>query len=137
MGRLGLIGFLAAFCGTVLVTGDWWFEAFAVPWLAQVAAQALEAAPSGTLIMGATAGFALFASGWALFGIASFRSRLFPRWSAVLLIVGGALGFLAGTPPFLIVLAVGVGWIGYWLQKHIEMVGAETTDNLLFPCPIP
>jgi len=39
-----------------------------------------------------------------------------------LLIVGGALGFQAGFPPFLVVLALGVGWMGYWLQKHGEVV---------------
>ena len=46
--RLGwLIAFLVAFLGTVLVAGDWWFEAFVVPWLADVAPQSLEVTPSG------------------------------------------------------------------------------------------
>ena len=130
-GRLGLIGFLVAFLGTVLVTGDWWFEAFVVPWLAEVAPHVLEVTPSGTLIAGGVTGFALFAAGWVLFGAASFRARVFPRWGAVLLIVGGALGFQAGSPPFLIVLAVGVGWLGYWLQKHGEGIDAVTTGELL------
>jgi hypothetical protein len=115
---LGLIGFLVAFLGTLLVAGDWWFETFAAPWLADVAPQALEGTPSGTLIAGGVTGFALFAIGWVLFGIASFRTRVFPRWAAIVLIVGGVLGFLAGTPPFLVVIALGVGWMGFSLQKH-------------------
>ena len=130
-GMLGLIGFLVAFSGTVLVTGDWWFETFAVPWLAEVAPQSLGVTPSGTLIAGGVTGFALFALGWVLFGIASFRAQVFPRWASIVLIVGGVLGFQAGSPPFLVVLALGVGWMGFWLQKHGEMMIAAPTGELL------
>lgn len=117
-GILGLIGFLVAFLGTALVAGDWWFETFAVPWLADAAPQALGWTPSGTLKAGGVTGFALFALGWALFGMASFRTRVFPRLAAIVLIVGGVLGFQAGYPPFVVVMALGVGWMGYWLQKN-------------------
>lgn len=130
-GMLGLIGFLVAFSGTVLVAGDWWFETFAVPWLAEVAPQSLGVTPSGTLIAGGVTGFALFALGWVLFGIASFRAQVFPRWASIVLIVGGVLGFQAGSPPFLVVLALGVGWMGFWLQKHGEMMIAAPTGELL------
>jgi len=34
-GTLGLAGFLVAFVGTVLLAGDLWLEAFAVPYLTQ------------------------------------------------------------------------------------------------------
>ena len=34
LGRLGLIGYLTAFLGTVMVAGDWWFEAYAIPKIA-------------------------------------------------------------------------------------------------------
>src|SRR5690242_16708725 len=34
LGRLGWIGYLVAFLGTVMIAGDWWFEAFAVPMIA-------------------------------------------------------------------------------------------------------
>ena len=77
-------------------------------------------------------GFALFALGWVLFGIASFRARVFPRWASIVLIIGGLLGYQAGFPPFLIVLALGVGWMGYWLQKHDEVKeSVETIEMLL------
>src|SRR5688500_16341246 len=33
MGNLGLIGYLIAFLGTLLVAGDWWYETFIVPTL--------------------------------------------------------------------------------------------------------
>jgi hypothetical protein len=29
LGRIGLIGYVTAFLGTLMVAGDWWFEAFA------------------------------------------------------------------------------------------------------------
>ena len=37
LGRLGLIGYLTAFLGTLMVAGDWWFEAFVVPMIATAA----------------------------------------------------------------------------------------------------
>ena len=129
-GMLGLIGFVVAFTGTVLVAGDWWFETFVVTWLVQVAPQALEVPPSGTLIVGGTTGFTLFALGWVLFGIVSFRARIFPRLASIVLILGGALGFQAGFPPFLVVLALGVGWMGFWLQKNVEVVETVPTVKL-------
>ena len=76
-GALGLIGFLGAFLGTMLVAGDWWFEAFAAPYLAGVAPQALAEGASGTLVVGGLAGFVLFALGWVLIGLARFRARVF------------------------------------------------------------
>jgi len=121
-GILGLMGFLVAFLGTVLVTGDLWFESFVVPWLTNVAPRALQVPPSGSLLASGITGFTLFAFGWVLFGIASFRARVFPRWASIVVIIGGVLGFLAGYPPFLIILALGVGWMGYWLQKHGESI---------------
>jgi hypothetical protein len=129
-GMLGLIGFVVAFTGTVLVAGDWWFETFVVTWLVQVAPQALEVPPSGTLIVGGTTGFTLVALGWVLFGIVSFRARIFPRLASIVLILGGALGFQAGFPPFLVVLALGVGWMGFWLQKNVEVVETVPTVKL-------
>lgn len=130
-GMLGLIGLLVAFVGTVLVAGDWWFETFVVAWLAEVAPQALEVPPSGTLLTGGITGFAVFASGWVLFGIVSFRTRIFPRLASIVLIFGGALGFQAGYPPFLVVLALGVGWMGYWLQKHRHVIETPQAEALL------
>jgi hypothetical protein len=116
-GRLGVAGFLVAFVGTTLLAGDWWFEAFVGPVLAQVAPQILDLPPGGWLLAGGVSTFVLFAIGWVLFGIASLRGRVFPRGAAALLVVGGAIGLLAGTPPYQIPLALAVGWLGYWLSR--------------------
>ncbi len=48
-GAFGVIGFVAALVGTLFLAGDAWFEAFAIPWLADVAPEALHK-PSGLLI---------------------------------------------------------------------------------------
>ena len=117
-GTLGLIGFLVAFLGTTLVAGDWWYEGLVVPWLADVAPQVVEGGAAGSVLAGGITGFSLFALGWVLFGIASFRARVFPRWAAIVVIVRGVLGFQAGFPPFQIVLGLGIGWMGYWLYTR-------------------
>lgn len=114
---LGLVGFLVAFLGTLLATGDWWFELFATPFYADLAPRAVEADAGGSLLTGGTLTFSLFAVGWVLFGIASFRARVFPRPAAVALIIGGVVGYLAGFPPMQVPLAIAVGWVGYWLYK--------------------
>ena len=74
--------------GTVFMTGDWWYEAFAVPWLATVAPVVFETGAGGRLLVGGLASFALFSIGWAIFGAVSVRALL-PRagsrsrcWSA-------------------------------------------------------
>jgi hypothetical protein len=115
--RLGAVGFFVAFLGTLLAAGDWWFELFATPFYADLAPRAVEADAGGSLLTGGSITFSLFALGWVLFGIASLRARVFPRPAAVMLIIGGVVGYLAGFPPMQMPLAIVVGWIGYWLYK--------------------
>ena len=43
-GRLGLVGYVVAFIGTVLMAGDWWFESFIAPQIAAVAPQVMTGA---------------------------------------------------------------------------------------------
>ena len=94
-GVFGAIGFLAALIGTLFLAGDLWFEAFAVPWLGDVAPAALHLA-GGVLVIGAFTGYILFAVGWALFGIASLRARVFPTPISIAIIVGGLDRFSGG-----------------------------------------
>ena len=108
-GVLGLLGFLTAFVGTALVTGDWWFEAFAFPWLAQAAPDLVATPATGVLLLGGMLSFTTFTIGWLIFAAATFRSRVFPRWMAVLLMAGALLAFRQGFPPFGALLAIAVG----------------------------
>jgi hypothetical protein len=116
-GVLGLVAFLTAFLGTTLVAGDWWFEGFVVPWLVAIAPDVVVGEPSGILAIGGTVGFSLFALGWALFGVATLRARVFPRWTGIVVIIGGVLGYGAGSPPLLMGLAIGVGSMGFLLAR--------------------
>ncbi len=116
-GRLGLAGYLVAFLGTLLVAGDWWFESFIAPRIAATAPEVMTGAISGSLLVGAAATFGLFAIGWITFGIATFRANVYPRPAAVLLIVGGVVGILAGSTPYQVPLALAVGWIGFALMR--------------------
>jgi hypothetical protein len=81
-GILGLAGFLVAFVGTVLAAGALWFELFITPALVALAPGLLEAElgiPGFVLVA------LLGAVGWVLFGVATLRAGVYPRWAALLL----------------------------------------------------
>jgi hypothetical protein len=109
-GALGLIGFLVAFLGTVLIGGFFWASAFIGPALATEAPEFLDAGPPPGLIPT----FIIFAVGWILFGIATLRGRVFPRAAAILLIVGAVVTFLP-LPFTTLVFDVAVAWLGFAL----------------------
>src|SRR5215207_2600145 len=98
-GWLGLVGFAAAVIGTIFMTGDWWFEAFATPRIAELAPELIDTFPGGRLLMGGLASFALLGIGWVLFGAracarASFQGPSQRRfWSAAC-----CLGFPSASP---------------------------------------
>jgi hypothetical protein len=87
-GPLGLVGFVAAFAGTVLVAGFVWADTFLAPELATSAPQFLDMGPPP----GRALSFLVFGIGWALFGLASLVGRVYPRSASALLIVGAVIG---------------------------------------------
>ena len=78
LGKVGLIGYLTAFLGTLMVAGDWWFEAFAIPMIATAAPAILDLPLSGPLLVGAIATVGLYTVGWTVFGIAALRVPRLP-----------------------------------------------------------
>lgn len=109
-GALGLIGFLVAFLGTVLIGGFIWASAFIAPDLAVVAPQFLDGGPPSGFFLS----FITFALGWLLFAVSTLRARVFPRAAAILLIVGAV--FIVLPLPFTtVVFAVAVAWLGFAL----------------------
>lgn len=110
-GILGLAGFLIAFLGTVLLVGALWFELFITPALA---AEAPELAEAELGLAGFILVFVLATLGWILFGVATLRARVYPRWAAVLLIVGGLIAFVP-VPMSGIVFSVAIVWLGFTL----------------------
>jgi hypothetical protein len=127
-GRLGLVGYLLATLGTVLVAGDWWYESFVAPLIAAQAPEVLTSAPSGSILIGAAATFGSFALGWILFGVATLRAGIFPRGAAVLTIVGGVTGILALSAPFQVPLALAVGWMGVSLLRPVVPEGNRVIE---------
>ncbi|MEV6491124.1 hypothetical protein AB0M20_21305 [Actinoplanes sp. NPDC051633] len=118
-GGFGAVAFCTAATGTVALAGDMWFEGFAVPWLAQVAPATFEADRSGTLLSAAwLVSVVLFALGWALFGLASWRARSLPPALSVALAVAGAVGFQAAIPPWGVPLGLAVAAAGIWIIRQ-------------------
>ncbi|TCC53510.1 hypothetical protein E0H75_07440 [Kribbella capetownensis] len=116
-GRFGVVGLFGALVGTMFLGGDLWFETFYVTYLADTAPQVLDADPAGLLVIGAVSSYLLFAIGWALFGLSSFRAGVFPRAICIAIVIGGLVGFQSLLPPFGIVLGLAMIWLGIWMIR--------------------
>jgi hypothetical protein len=126
-GALGAIGVSAAIIGTVFMTGDWWYEAFSVPWMADIAPAAFDTGPAGRLLVGGLASFALFGVGWVVFAIANLRAGTFPTAISATILLGGiASGIPIGATYLVgnVILGIGIGWLGYWIMRAGEDAAA-------------
>ncbi len=132
-GRFGTIAFVTALAGTMMLGGDLWFETFAVPWLADAAPASLDTDPTTVIAIGAVASYLSFAIGWALFGIASFRARAFPKVISAAIVVGGILGFSALVPPLGIPIGIAVASLGLWMVGSKRSVRAS--NGVRVPAP--
>jgi len=119
-GAFGALAFCAAVLGTMFMTGDWWYEAFAVPRLAEVAPDAVDVFVGGRLIIGGLTSFVLFGIGWIMYGVASTRARAIPRSISITILVAG---LLSGVPIGIVYLSGGMVhglafvWLGAWMLK--------------------
>jgi hypothetical protein len=115
---LGLIAFVIAFSGLMMVFGLFWGEPFLGPLVAKEAPGLLGAEPSGALAVGSIISIVLFTLGWFLFGLASLRARVLPRGASILMIIGALLSFALTSlnlPLWSVVLGAAIAWIGYGL----------------------
>src|SRR5215218_4208255 len=92
-GTFGLWAFVMVFLGTALSAGNTWAEVFVWPTLAQIAPNMLSwpifaTEASSYMSVGLNLSFPLFGIGLILFGVATLRAGVYPRWAAVLLIIG-------------------------------------------------
>jgi hypothetical protein len=102
-----------------------WFEGFAMPWITGVTPETLTADRTGSSLVKAwLVTVVLFALVWALFGIASWRARVFPVALSIALGVAGLIGFMAAMPPWGVPLGLAVAAIGGWLIRHDRTVGS-------------
>ena len=130
LGGLGAAGFLVAFVGSVFAVGPSWTGAFAVPAIAAEAPALINARPPALVLAADITAFALFAIGWFLLGLALLRSRSYPRWAAVLLMVGAVAAFFP-LPFSVIPFGVAVAWMGLsLLSGRSSVVGATAPTGV-------
>lgn len=128
-GRFGLVAFLMALIGTALMVSSDWSEVFIVPILMKEA-PALINEPPGLLMAGFLLNYGLETLGWLLFGVATFRGRVFPRPAAALLTIGVLLPVVGPSWSF-VVWNAAVIWLGLviWQEKadmaSPQLVGAQ------------
>lgn len=134
-GRLGLIGFLLAFFGSILFAWIQIEEMLLWPLLASHAPVLVDmegpmfadtAFIATYLLMGL-----FFIPGILIFGIALYRSGKLPRWGSLLFAIGGAMFGIGGLYiPFrtigAVVFCAGLVWLGLGQWKHnTQIVGAD------------
>ena len=137
-GWLGLVGYLVFSSMWALTTAFQFVEAIVLPSLVAEAPKFVEGfqgilggRPSevdlGALPVVWTVTGLLYLSGGVLFGAATFRARVLPRWAAALLSVGTVLPLLGSSlvpHPFDRIFAIPVGWalasLGYalWSERR-------------------
>ena len=130
-GPLGLLGFLVAFAGTVLVAGFVWADTFIAPELATSAPQLLETGPPP----GRSLSFLVFGIGWVLFGVASLLAHVYPPRAAILLIIGAVLATvlfltLIAVPFGGLVFQIAVAWLGLVLFTGWGASGSEQPSRV-------
>jgi hypothetical protein len=123
---LGFIAFLLSFVGVMLVFGAIFGYYLLAPDLARVAPAFLDGGPTQLSLVGLLSFVLPFLAaqvGILLFGVASLRAKVFPRWAAALFILTPLLFVVGGfiTLPFIgdVVFGAGLVWMGYflWTEK--------------------
>ena len=151
-GWLGLAGFLLLIVSWWFQTAFVFFEAFILPLLATTAPQFVDAV-LGTIARGQASDVNLgalpmiyslgvgvpYMLGGLLFGIATFRAGILPRWPAGLLAVAAALTPLAALLPHAIQRLAGIpvglalAWLGYALWSERRERAAEAIPGRTSP----
>jgi hypothetical protein len=112
-GPLGLVGFVVAFAGTMLVSGFVWVDHFVAPELATSAPRLIESGPPP----GRALSILVFGIGWVLFGLASLVGRVYPGQASALLIVGAVISTILNltllpVPLGGLLFEAAVAWLG-------------------------
>ena len=110
--QIGPFGFSAAVVagtGTILLSGQFWAEAFLYPTLGRVAPDLLDGTERpGSYAFGLLLTAAVFGVGWILLGSAILRARVYRILPAVFILAGGAISLLPGWALGQAVLGVGL-----------------------------
>jgi hypothetical protein len=146
-GWLGLVGYLTLELWLVLILGFSFVEAFILPHLANTSPGFVQAwmgmfnGPAGTFNLGVlptvwmlTA--PLYILGGLLFGIATFRAAIMPRWAGALLALSTLAAPLAAfvsnasQPKMAIPMGIALAWLGYalWTERRTQPLSLATRE---------
>jgi hypothetical protein len=134
-GWLGLVGFILYSLSWVLTALFTFAEAFILPVLASKAPALAEGFLGVFTSSAGDTNFRVIAALWtltgllymfggALFGVATFRARILPRWAAILLVAGSALAPVAALlppqhePKVAVPVGLALAWLGYALWSE-------------------
>jgi hypothetical protein len=148
-GWVGLVGFILLNLWLALMLGFTFVEVFILPSVATIAPDFVASwlgmfnGAARTIALGAlptvwTIAGPLYILGGLLFGIATFRAGVLPRWAGVLLAVGTAMGPLAVLlpldlqPKIAIPAGLALAWLGYalWSERRAKTAVAVTNAEL-------
>ena len=154
-GWLGLAGYVLLSLWFVVVMGFSFVEAFILPHVATASSGLVQAwmgmfnGPAGTFNLGAlptiwTLSAPVYILGGVLFGIATFRARVLPRWAGALLAASTLLAPAAAAlpnasqPKIAIPAGLALAWLGYalWSERRAE-IGLERTSGIAEDPPRP
>jgi len=145
-GWLGLIGFILLSLWLVLIMGFSFVEAFVLPHIATstpgfvVSWMGMFNGPAGKFDIGALTtawqlAAPLYILGGLLFGIATFRAAILPRWAGALLAIStvlapiGALLPNASQPKLAIPVGIALAWLGYALWSEQQVTHTTTAPR--------
>lgn len=128
---LGLVGFVLAFIGTAFVGSIFVMVSTVIPLIAAETPALFDQAatpPTGAVLVVVLS----FSLGYILFGVATMRAGVLPRWSGLLLIIGVSFFIISEAPLFDrtishvivtigdVVFGLGLSWMGYtlWSEKR-------------------
>jgi hypothetical protein len=138
-GWLGLTGYLLFSLWLVLIMGFSFVEAFILPRVANASPAFVQAwmgmftGPKGTFDLGIlptiwTLTAPVYILGGLLFGVATWRARILPRWGGALLAAGTVLAPLASQlpnasqPKVAVPVGIALAWLGYglWSERRTQ-----------------
>jgi hypothetical protein len=125
-GALGAGGFAIALLGTIAAAGGQWTYVFVVPHFAPVVPEMINES-TGSVLAGFVLSYALLALGWILFGLATLRAGIFPRWASLLVVAGAAIAFLP-LPSRTLVLTVAIAILGLRLLRDAGAAQRPAAD---------
>jgi hypothetical protein len=118
-GKFWTIGACAAVVGTFALGANvGWFDVFVAPWIALVAPESIKMTNVGSLPIGGLSSYVLFLIGWVLFGVASFRARVFPVAISLAIVVSALIAWPSAQAPYGIPFGLTIATLGVLMLRR-------------------